>query len=94
MKWKISEEEINDAIRDAKEKLRSDPDTIQNATTIRSTTNSSKNLPTISDVQSIKNCVFRISADNPALRTAVQNQINQIKIKYPSYKFSARFGGS
>lgn len=78
MKWKISEEEINDAIRDAKEKLRSDPDTIQNATTIRSTTNSSKNLPTISDVQSINNYVFRISADNPALRTAVQNQTNQL----------------
>ncbi len=69
-------------------------DTIQSATSTRSTTNGSQNVPSVSDIQSINNYVFRINADTPALRTAVQNQIDQLKIKYPSYNFSAQFGGS
>lgn len=69
-------------------------DTIQNASTTRLTTNGSQNVPSVSDIQSIINYVFRVNADTPALRTAAQSQINQLKIKYPSYNFSAQFGGS
>ena len=69
-------------------------DIIQSATSTRSTTNGSQNVPSVSDIQSINNYVFRINADTPALRTAVQNRIDQLKIKYPSNNFSAQFGGS
>ncbi|WP_341278990.1 polymorphic toxin-type HINT domain-containing protein [Paenibacillus sp. FSL H8-0537] len=69
-------------------------DTIQNASSTRPTTNGSKSVPSVSDIQSINNYVFRINADTPALRKAVQNEIDQLKIKYPSYNFTAQFGGS
>ncbi|MGG4127153.1 hypothetical protein ABEW19_02680 [Paenibacillus illinoisensis] len=45
------------------------------------------------NVDPIRNYVFRIDADTPKLRLAVQNELNNLKTKYPDYNFSAEFGG-
>jgi len=38
--------------------------------------------------------VFRIDADTPELRAAVQIELSNLKEKYPDYNFSATFGGN
>ena len=49
------------------------------------------NLP---DVEALKDYVFRIDADTPELRVAVQVELDNLKVVYPDYNFSATFGGN
>jgi hypothetical protein len=37
--------------------------------------------------------VFRIDADTPELRKAVQQELDNLKSTYPNYNFSAIYGG-
>lgn len=47
---------------------------------------------TLSELKNIDDYVFRINADTPALRTAVEDCLEQLRILYPEYKFSAVYG--
>ncbi|MGM0171616.1 hypothetical protein IGJ39_001718 [Enterococcus sp. AZ140] len=45
------------------------------------------------EIKNIKDYTFRIDTDTPALREAVQEQINNLKTKYPDYNFNVTYGG-
>ncbi|MHC5218406.1 hypothetical protein ACYSNR_17350 [Enterococcus sp. LJL128] len=47
----------------------------------------------VDEIKNIKDYTFRIDADTPALREAVQEQISILQKKYPDYNFSAIYGG-
>ena len=53
----------------------------------------SSNLPLVEELKGIKNYVFRIDADTPALREAVQIQLDKLSELFPEFNFSATFGG-
>ena len=44
--------------------------------------------------KNIKNYVFRIDMDTPQLRSAVENCLKKLREEYPSYNFSAVYGGN
>lgn len=47
----------------------------------------------IPELNKIDNYVFRINADTPELRNAVEICLNQLRSKYPTFHFSAIYGG-
>lgn len=47
---------------------------------------------TLSELRSIKEYVFRINADTPTLKTAVEECLEQLRRLYPEFKFSAIYG--
>ena len=51
------------------------------------------NLPDVKSLKNIKNDIFRIDADTPKLRSAVQKELDNLKKTFPGYNFSAIFGG-
>lgn len=51
-------------------------------------------LPNTQLIKGIKNYVFRIDADTPGLRAAVQAELDNLKTTFPDYNFSATFGGA
>ena len=53
----------------------------------------SENVPNIDFLKNIRNYVFRIDADTPALRQAVEQCLDKLRAKYPGYNFSATYGG-
>ena len=57
------------------------------------TLSGSDNLPNAEELKNIKNYVFRIDADTPELRKAVQQELDNLKSTYPNYNFSAIYGG-
>ncbi len=50
-------------------------------------------LPLVEELREIKNYVFRIDADTPALRAAVQVQLDKLSELFPEFNFSATYGG-
>lgn len=44
------------------------------------------------DINNISDFVFRINADTPELRNAVDQQLGKLKQLYPDYNFIAEFG--
>ncbi|GAB1158457.1 hypothetical protein YWY31_44820 [Paenibacillus illinoisensis] len=62
-------------------------------TEVKLSSSISQDVPLFEDIANIRNYVFRIDADTPKLRLAVQNELNNLKTKYPDYNFSAEFGG-
>ena len=53
----------------------------------------SDSVPEIESLKNINNYVFRIDADTPQLRCAVEICLEKLRIKYPDYNFSAVYGG-
>lgn len=53
----------------------------------------SSNLPLAEELKGIKNYVFRIDADAPALRSAVQVQLDKLSELFSEFNFSATYGG-
>ena len=53
----------------------------------------SANIPSVDELKNINDYVFRIDADTPKLRDAVQTQLEKLKTKYPEFNFSATYGG-
>ena len=45
-----------------------------------------------SEIKEINNYVFRINADTPELRSAVETCLKELREKYPKYNFSAIYG--
>lgn len=62
-------------------------------TEVKLSSSISQDVPLLEEITNIRNYVFRIDADTPKLRLAVQNELNNLKTKYPDYNFSAEFGG-
>lgn len=62
-------------------------------TEVKLSSSVSQDVPLFEDITNIRKYVFRIDADTPKLRSAVQNELNNLKTKYPDYNFSAEFGG-
>ena len=62
-------------------------------TEVKLSSSISQDVPLLEEITNIRNYVFRIDADTPKLRSAVQNELNNLKTKYPDYNFSAEFGG-
>lgn len=50
-------------------------------------------LPDVESLKSIRDYIFRIDADTPALREAVQKQLDNLKAAFPDFNFSAIYGG-
>ncbi len=50
-------------------------------------------LPDVGELKGIKDYVFRIDADTTELRAAVQVELDNLKVAYPDYNFSATYGG-
>ena len=46
----------------------------------------------VDELKDIKDIRYRINADTPELRKAVEDSINALKAEYPDYSFSATFG--
>ena len=63
----------------------------QKEITLSSTVSSA--LPSIEELKEIKTFVFRIDADTPELRNAVQIVLDKLSEIFPEYNFSAIFGG-
>ena len=53
----------------------------------------SSELPAIEDIKEIRNYVFRIDADTPALRSAVQDQLDKFSVLFSEYIFDIIYGG-
>lgn len=53
---------------------------------------SSLPLPSKEELQQIRTFIFRIDADTPALREAVENVIKRLAEQFPEYSFSAIYG--
>ena len=54
----------------------------------------SDSVPEIESIKSINNYIFRIDADTPQLRAAVENCLEKLRVKYPNYNFSAVYENS
>ena len=54
----------------------------------------SNDIPDINSLKSIRNYVFRIDVDTPALRQAVEQSLSDLSARYPGYNFSAVYGGN
>ena len=50
-------------------------------------------LPDIKELKGIKDYVFRIDADTPGLRAAVQKELDNLKATFSDYNLSAVYGG-
>ena len=50
-------------------------------------------LPDVKELKGIKDYVFRMDADTPGLRAAVQKELDNLKATFPDYNFSAVYGG-
>ena len=57
------------------------------------TLSGSGSIPSVDSLKAIRNYVFRIDADTPELRAAVQAELENLKLEFPNYNFSAVFGG-
>jgi hypothetical protein len=53
---------------------------------------STRNIPTIQDVQGARSYVFRIQLNNDALRAAVEAQLVRLRIEFPGWTFGAEYG--
>ncbi len=49
-------------------------------------------MPDIELVKSIRKIVFRINADTPMLRKAVESDLERLRMEYPEYEFFAVYG--
>lgn len=52
----------------------------------------SPTVPTLPELQSIKEFEFAIEASNPAIQAAVNAEVANLAAAFPTYKFSAKFG--
>ena len=59
----------------------------------RATKDGSLEIPSLSDIKNIRKFQFKIDADTPQLRQAVNDSIEQLRTKYPDYTFEVKFGG-
>ena len=64
-----------------------------NAVATRATKDGSLEIPFLSDIKNIRKFQFKIDADTPQLRQAVNDSIEQLRTKYPDYTFEVKFGG-
>ncbi|WP_227498527.1 hypothetical protein [Synechococcus sp. PCC 7336] len=62
------------------------------ADSTRSTVNGTQNTPDLSDIRDIRSFVFRVEANSPELRTAVDNGLNQLRSDFPDFQFDVQFG--
>jgi len=58
----------------------------------RVTVGGTPNVPTLAEVQAIRNLEFRIQSATPAVRGAVESQLQSLRAKYPNWRFGAKFG--
>ena len=65
---------------------------LQNASATRGTSGGSKNVPSLSQINSIKHFRFRLEGDSTQLRQATQNAISKLQKDFPQYKFDAVYG--
>ena len=49
-------------------------------------------VPSIDEIQRAKNIRFEIEADTPAIRTEVNNRLEQLRQEFPEFTFEAEFG--
>ncbi|UVI29750.1 PrsW family glutamic-type intramembrane protease [Paenibacillus spongiae] len=66
---------------------------MNNAATTRPKATGTPEVPTLDEIRTIRDFVFRLDGDTPALRTAVENSMNQLRTEFPDYTFNATFGG-
>lgn len=59
----------------------------------RATKDGTAVVPALNEFTDFKKFIFKMDADTPELRAAVQNAMNQLKNDFPDYVFSATFGG-
>lgn len=64
-----------------------------NAVATRATKDGTTDIPGFAEIKDFKKFEFRIDADTPELRQAVNNSIDQLRIEYPEYTFEVIFGG-
>jgi hypothetical protein len=50
------------------------------------------NVPAIEQIRGFRRLQFRVDADTPAVRRAVDTEIQNLKIKYPAWDFTAQYG--
>ena len=65
---------------------------LQVATATRATAHGSADVPTIDELRPLRRLVFRIDADDAALRTAVTDQLERLRTVFPDWEFDALFG--
>ncbi|OMG45546.1 hypothetical protein BK140_31660, partial [Paenibacillus macerans] len=58
----------------------------------RPTKNGSVEIPTLDEIKDVRRFNFRMNADTPELREAVQKVIEKLKEEFPDYTFTAEFG--
>ncbi|WP_235548743.1 PrsW family intramembrane metalloprotease [Paenibacillus sp. Soil522] len=66
---------------------------MEKAVSTRPTPNGSPDVPDLQEIKSIRDFVFRLDGDTPALRSAVENSLNQLRAEFPEYTFNVLFGG-
>ncbi len=58
----------------------------------RPTINGSVEIPTLDEIKDVRRFNFRMNADTPELREAVQKVIEKLKEEFPDYTITAEFG--
>ncbi|MFW5443931.1 MAG: hypothetical protein ACKE51_06470 [Methylococcaceae bacterium] len=76
------------------QKTRNRINNLQNSTAdTRATSAGTQNVPSLEQIKDIKHFVFRLEGDTPALREAVKNSLETLRLEFPNYKFDVIFGG-
>ena len=65
---------------------------LQKAVATRATVNGTKDVPKLSDINNIKKFVFRIEADTPEIKSAVNDAMSKLSRQYEGYTFEATYG--
>ncbi len=68
-------------------------DNLSQAVDTRPTAGGTPDVPGISDIQQYHDLEFRIQNASPTVQNAVQTQLEALKVKYPDWNFTAKFGG-
>jgi hypothetical protein len=64
-----------------------------NVVATRPTTGGSSNVPSLGEIKDYKTLHFRLDSSEPSLIQAVEQQLTNLKNKYPLWEFTAQYGG-
>jgi len=65
---------------------------LKQATRTRPTGAGTPTVPSIEDIQGFRRLHFRIEADTPEVRQAVEKELQDLTTTYPNWDFTAQYG--
>jgi hypothetical protein len=81
------------AMKQIFEKTQTRINNLAKTTSVRPSAAGNGVVPKFDEIKNFKDFTFKIDADTPALRQAVENAIRELKVKFPDFNFNAIYGG-